>query len=204
VIRKKQGALACHLNQIQRSSHHGAMWVFADGIDGPLDIVSADGLMEEAVYAIVSAVLPAQSVDGVLSVPGRGPLAGGSPCYWLTGTVGEDVRDFSEPRRRFRRASSIYWALVTAGDMQFVARLHARHHRARVQPGSRITVECSFRVPDGWEWEMDDLPEEWCSTWRVLDTREAPLTHYPALWGYLLDLELATAAEDEDLQELVK
>lgn len=133
------------------------------------------------VYALILAFHPASlSVDGVVPVPGCDPRTSGHGRYWLTGTVGEDVRYIKrsphvrEPGYRF---------LLTVGDLRFVGKLIEPRRRVKVRQGSRVTVECVFAVPDEREWDADDLPEEWCSSWQVVGHASG------GDLGYMLDLE---------------
>jgi hypothetical protein len=52
--------------------------------------------------------------------------------------------------------------------MQFVGKYYVKRRHGVVEPGSRVTLECSFLLGAGWDWDWDDLPDEWSSQWRVL------------------------------------
>jgi hypothetical protein len=57
--------------------------------------------------------------------------------------------------------------------MRFVSRYFARRRHCAVEPGTRVTLGCSFLLASDWEW--DDLPDECSSNWRDLQVL-APVT----------------------------
>ncbi|HEX8508348.1 MAG TPA: hypothetical protein VF635_02460 [Propionibacteriaceae bacterium] len=171
------------LRLILRLADHGDMWAhFMGNALNAVEPVPVNGVIEkEAVYAVISDVLAeGLSFDGLVPVPGCDPREGGHGRYWLTGTVGDDVRVVRE-RQRFSKAG--YRFLLTVGDLQFVGMGVTSRRRVKVRPGSRVTVECVFRLADRREWDADDLPEKWCSSWQVLG--HAPRGEL----GYMVDLE---------------
>jgi hypothetical protein len=143
----------------------------------PVGTVAENGV----VYALIlSLKAPGLAVDGVVPVPGCDPRAGGHGRYWLTGTVGEDVRYLK--KGKYLKEPS-YRFLLTVDDLRFVGKLVASRRRVKVRPGSRVTIECVFEVPYEREWAADDLPEEWCTSWEVLGHSSG------GELGYMLDLE---------------
>jgi len=161
-------------------------------MDGVEPAPAAQVLEKNAVYALVLSLAPASlPMDEVVPVPGCDPRTGGHGRYWLTGTVGDDVR-YLQDGDRVGKGS--YRFLLTVGDLRFVGKLIASRRRVKVQPGSRVTVDCVFRVPNEREWEADDLPAEWCSNWQVLGRAAG------GELGPMLDLE--PPGEDEGVQRL--
>lgn len=161
------------------------MWTLVD--DGTLDGIERLEICavteQVAVYALIldlhDASLP---TDDVMPVPGCNPRAGGHGRYWLTGKVGDDVRyikkskHLPEPSYRF---------LLTVGNLRFVAKLLASRRQVKIRPRSRLSVECVLAVPHEQEWDADDLPEEWRSSWQIHgEATDGQL-------GYMLDLEPA-------------
>ena len=157
-------------------------------------------MLEDAVvYARCRNVLPPRSVDGVVPIPGRDLSPGGPAGYWLTGTVTSESLEIDELRSSWpswwpgkQGAWGSYRFPISVGEMRFVASLQARRRDFVVQPGSRVTVECSFAQLAGWEEEMDHLPEGWGSDWKVLQTVELP-DPACAYRAYLVEMEPSTA-----------
>ncbi|GAA1436912.1 hypothetical protein GCM10009616_37790 [Microlunatus lacustris] len=115
-----------------------------------------------------------------MQAPGCDPRAGGHGRYWVTGTVGAGVR---YKKHDPQVGGPSYRFLLTAGSLRFVGKLVASRRRVKVRPGHRVTVDCVFAIPHPEDWEADDLPRHWCSSWRILgDAAEGEL-------GYMLDLE---------------
>ncbi|MFL6064211.1 MAG: hypothetical protein ACJ72G_06030 [Friedmanniella sp.] len=172
-----------NLTPALRYTDHGHVWVLIDhdALDGDRPAPAGHVLRKLPVYAFFQDLRPASlSEDEVVPVPGCDPRAGGHGRYWLTATVGDGAR-YVGTRRRFSKG--IYPLLLTVGDMRFVGILMGARRRVKLRPGSRVTVECLFHVPNRWQRDRDDLPEEWCSNWQVLGHESG------AELGYLLDLE---------------
>lgn len=171
------------------------MWIQVDGVtvkegNEPIRLAPPRETMDEAIYAVTYRLLPAREVDGVVSIPGRDPLPGGQACYWLTGTVGGDVLDVSQDKRsRFGN----YRFLIAVGEMRFVAKYTEKRRKFRVEPGTRLTLECSFLLVSGWDWDMDDLPDDWSSNWRVLQILARTDPEFP-MSDYVMEVEPVTAA----------
>ncbi len=168
------------------------MWTLAvphpaDGVgDGP----PANPMHEGAVYALILAFRPPElAVEGVVPAPGCDPRAGGHGRYWVTGTVGKDVRYLKRdpqvgggPSHRF---------LLKVGSLRFVGKVVASRRQVKVRPGHRVTVDCVFALPHEDDWHADDLPVKWCSTWQIRGrTADGEL-------GYMLDLEPPADHDDE-------
>jgi hypothetical protein len=171
------------------------MWVQADGVtvkegNGPLRLAPPGAIMDEGIYAVTRKLLPTRDVDGVVPIPRRDPLPGGQACYWLTGTVGSDVRDLNEGHRF---GLGDYRFLITAGAMRFVGRHSAKRHQDKVEPGTRVTLECSFLLVSDWDWDMDELPDEWSASWRVLQVLERSNPRLPSA-DYVIAIEPAEMA----------
>jgi hypothetical protein len=134
-----------------------------------------------AVYALILDLRDASlAADDVMPVPGCNPQAGGHGRYWLTGTVGDDVR-YIKKSKHLPQPS--YRFLLTVGNLRFIGKLIASRRQVTIRSGSRLTVECVLAVPHEKEWDADDLPEEWCSAWQILGTAT------DGQLGYMLDLE---------------
>jgi hypothetical protein len=171
------------------------MWVQVDGVtvkegNEPLRLAPPGAIMDEGIYAVTRKLLPTRGVDGVVPIPGRDPLPGGQACYWLTGTVGNDVRDLNEGHRF---GLGDYRFLVTVGSMRFVGTYSAKRRHSRVEPGTRVTLECSFLLVSDWDWDMDDLPDEWSADWRVLHILERSNPRFPTA-DYVMAVEPAETA----------
>lgn len=182
--------------------HAEGMWVQVEGItvkegDEPLRLAPPGAVMDEGIYAVTRRILPPRAADGVEPIPGTDPLPAGSSCYWLTGTVGSDIRDLNEGHR-FRPGE--YRFLLTAGEMRFAGKYSAKRRHGGVQPGSRVTLECSFLLGAGWDWDWDDLPDEWVSNWRVLQVLERRNPDWPSS-DYVISVEpvsIAPSGGDSD------
>lgn len=139
-------------------------------------------LRDEGVYASGIEILPTLDVDGVVPIPGRDPLERGRMCYWLTGTVGRYAEDGDDGEG----SADGCFLITSTGGMRLLGQLTHRF-RATVQPGSRVTLECSLSLVAGYDWSLFNLPEEWSWNWRVLATRE--LKGRFNMSDYALDIE---------------
>lgn len=169
-------------------SDDGDMWTVTNGEAGEVERAPVGAVTEKgAVYALVLDLRPSSpAADDVVPVPGCDPRAGGHGRYWLTGTVGEDVRYIKKSQRR---GGPSYRFLLTVGDLRFVGKLNASRRHVKVRAGSRVTIQCILAVPGEREWDTDGLPEEWCSSWQVLGHASG------GELGYMLNLEPPTDGE---------
>ena len=166
-----------------RLSDDGDMWAAAD--DGPLNWarrLEVGGVAEQvAVYALILDLRDSSLAgDDLMPVPSCDPRTGGHGRYWLTGSVGDDVRYIKKSRHV---PKSGYRFLLTVGNLRFIGKLIASRRRVAIRPGSRLTVECVFAVPRERELADDDLPEEWCSAWQALGRATS------GRLGHMVDLE---------------
>ena len=76
------------------------------------------------------------------------------PIDSVTGTVGSEIRNIKEFSSRVSVGQEV---LLTAGNVSIVCRIQHRR-RDRLEPGCRISIECSFEFVGGW---VPDLPDEW-------------------------------------------
>lgn len=151
------------------------------GPDGVGELQAGTVTEQVAVYALILDLRDSSlAVDDLMPVPGCNARAGGHGRYWLTGSVGDDVRYIKKSKYI---PESSYRFLLTVGNLRFIGKLIASRRRVGIRPGSRLTVECVFAVTHEREWAADHLPEEWCSAWQVLGkATSGPL-------GHMVDLE---------------
>ena len=167
----------------------GQMWTLAEreAVDGVEGVASGAGPYEGAVYALILAFRPPElAVEGVVPAHGCDPRAGGHGRYWVTGTVGKDVRYLKHDPQV---GGPSYRFLLKVGSLGFVGKVVASRRRVKadlgrdLSPGHRVTVDCVFAIPHQEDWEADELPKQWRSTWQILgDATGGDL-------GYMLDLE---------------
>jgi hypothetical protein len=130
-----------------------------------------DLLAEEGVYALSSARVATEDIDGVVPIPGLDPLSPTRACYWVTGVVSDVIRPLGSDQPCGSRATAAgTWVaqefLLVAGAARLVARTSLRR-RDLLRVGERCTLVCRFEFVAGYDWSVFDLPEEWAGDWRV-------------------------------------
>jgi hypothetical protein len=152
--------------------------------DHQFELLPTGEVFNDGIYALGRKLLPTLDEDGVVPILGRNSMKQGRRAYRLTGTVGRfpaDAGGGEDP-------ADGHFLLTVTKVLRFVGHLEAGLSR-HITSGSRISLECSLSLAPGCDWALYDLPEDWSSDWRVLETRELK-------WGfgmpdYVLDLEPA-------------
>lgn len=161
---------------------HGRVWVRLDEWlvgDKYIELVPTGGVLELSVLATGRTLRPAQvAQDDIRAIDGRDPTHTGKraeAAYWLTGVAGPAEEPLWQPRGAM--------FIVSVGTAPILTRL-TKNRPSDITAGSRVTVDCTFSVLDGYDEAQLDEDLETTAAWRVLDQR-------PVKDGYLLDLEPA-------------